>query len=154
MTLLAALRRLSLFGGQLRRASGSRHSTRTACDKTSGPNVERGVPGCLLHGVCVQAPLMTLLSRNKLKPSDVDAVELLGGGSRVPKLQSVLSEALGGRWVSCHPAAGRLAELDHVLHPQDLPAGGLSASPSCSARATCSALLGGCCMPGGQWDTR
>jgi hypothetical protein len=44
-----------------------------------------------------QAPLKALLSRNKLKPSDVDAVELLGGGSRVPKLQTVLSEALGGR---------------------------------------------------------
>lgn len=47
----------------------------------------------------VQAPLSTLLSRNKLKASDVDAVELLGGGSRVPKLQAALSEALGGRWV-------------------------------------------------------
>lgn len=48
-------------------------------------------------GVIPQAPLTTLLTRNKLKPGDVDAVELLGGGSRVPKLQAVLSEALGGR---------------------------------------------------------
>lgn len=49
--------------------------------------------------LCMQAPLTALLSRNKLKSGDVDAVELLGGGSRVPKLQAALSEALGGRWV-------------------------------------------------------
>lgn len=57
----------------------------------------------------MQAPLTALLSRNKLKSSDVDAVELLGGGSRVPKLQAALSEALGGRWVCCI--------LLHFLHP-------------------------------------
>jgi hypothetical protein len=33
------------------------------------------------------APLQRLLERNNLKPSDIDAVELLGGGSRVPRLQ-------------------------------------------------------------------
>lgn len=48
----------------------------------------------------LQAPLIKLLERNKLSAKDVDAVELLGGGSRVPKLQAELSEALGGRWVA------------------------------------------------------
>lgn len=52
---------------------------------------------CVLSLVSAQGPLTALLTRNKLKASDIDAVELLGGGSRVPKLQSVLSEALGGR---------------------------------------------------------
>lgn len=46
-----------------------------------------------------QAPLVQLLQRNKLSPKDVDAVELLGGGSRVPRLQAVLSDALDGRYV-------------------------------------------------------
>jgi hypoxia up-regulated 1 len=50
-------------------------------------------------GHCVQAPLTKLLARNKLTAKDVDAVELLGGGSRVPKLQAELSAALGGRCV-------------------------------------------------------
>lgn len=42
-------------------------------------------------------PLSTLLSRNNLTAADLDAVELLGGGSRVPRLKQALSEALGGR---------------------------------------------------------
>jgi molecular chaperone DnaK (HSP70) len=46
----------------------------------------------------LQAPLTRLLARNKLSAKDVDAVELLGGGSRVPKLQAELSTALGGRY--------------------------------------------------------
>jgi hypothetical protein len=33
------------------------------------------------------APLKRILERNNLKPADLDAVELLGGGTRVPKLQ-------------------------------------------------------------------
>jgi molecular chaperone DnaK (HSP70) len=46
----------------------------------------------------LQAVLTKLLKRNKLTGKDVDAVELLGGGSRVPMLQSVLTDALGGRY--------------------------------------------------------
>ena len=42
-------------------------------------------------------PLLRVLERNNLSVSDIDAVELLGGGSRVPKLQSQLSTALKGR---------------------------------------------------------
>lgn len=43
------------------------------------------------------APLKTLLARNSLKPEALAAVELLGGGSRVPRLKATLQEALGGR---------------------------------------------------------
>lgn len=43
------------------------------------------------------APLKTLLARNKLQPGALAAVELLGGGSRVPRLKTALQEALGGR---------------------------------------------------------
>lgn len=43
------------------------------------------------------APLERILKRNNLTAADLDAVELLGGGTRVPKLQAVLSETLGGR---------------------------------------------------------
>lgn len=75
---------------------------------------------------------MTLLSRNKLKPSDVDAVELLGGGSRVPKLQSVLSEALGGRWVTHW-----LAEVDVKLHSRLWRPAASSSSSACAALVLC-----------------
>lgn len=43
------------------------------------------------------APLKRIIERNGLKPEDLDAVELIGGGSRVPRLQAALSEVLGGR---------------------------------------------------------
>ena len=42
-------------------------------------------------------PLQRLLQRNGLAPTDVHAVELLGGGSRIPKLQSELGHVLSGR---------------------------------------------------------
>ncbi len=42
-------------------------------------------------------PLTTLMARNNLTAADLGAVELLGGGSRVPRLKAALSEALGGR---------------------------------------------------------
>ena len=43
------------------------------------------------------APLVKLLERNNVTVADIAAVELLGGGSRVPRLKAALSEALGGR---------------------------------------------------------
>jgi hypothetical protein len=46
------------------------------------------------------APLKRLLARNGLKGSDVDAVEMLGGGSRIPRLQV-------GLWVACACVWGR-----------------------------------------------
>lgn len=42
-------------------------------------------------------PLEVLLERNNLTAADLAAVELLGGGSRVPRLKAELSKALGGR---------------------------------------------------------
>lgn len=46
-------------------------------------------------------PLRTILERNGLLKGgsgvDIKAVELLGGGSRVPAVQAALSKALGGR---------------------------------------------------------
>jgi molecular chaperone DnaK (HSP70) len=75
------------------------HAEMCLLNKTAVPATMK--PETCAVAACVQAPLSTLLSRNKLKAPDVDAVELLGGGSRVPKLQAALSEALGGRWVSC-----------------------------------------------------
>ena len=42
-------------------------------------------------------PLEEILERNELAVQDLSAVELLGGGSRVPAVKKALSEALGGR---------------------------------------------------------
>ena len=45
-------------------------------------------------------PLHAILERNSLvgkSGADLKAVELLGGGSRVPAVQAALSDALGGR---------------------------------------------------------
>lgn len=42
-------------------------------------------------------PLRGLLERNGVKAEELHAVEVLGGGSRVPALQAALSKALGGR---------------------------------------------------------
>ncbi len=41
--------------------------------------------------------MRALLARNGLAPGDLEAVELLGGGSRVPRVQAELQAALGGR---------------------------------------------------------
>ncbi len=43
------------------------------------------------------APLEALMERSGLAVGDLQAVELLGGGSRVPAVQTALSRALGGR---------------------------------------------------------
>ena len=42
-------------------------------------------------------PLLELVQRNNLTKGDIAAVELLGGGSRVPRVKAALSEALDGR---------------------------------------------------------
>ncbi|KIZ04287.1 hypothetical protein MNEG_3673 [Monoraphidium neglectum] len=66
------------------------------------------------------APLQRLLERNNLKPSDIDAVELLGGGSRVPRLQAALSEALGGRSLDRHLDADEAVVLGGALFAANL----------------------------------
>ncbi|KXZ47053.1 hypothetical protein GPECTOR_38g290 [Gonium pectorale] len=66
------------------------------------------------------APLRRILERNKLQPGDVDAVELLGGGSRVPRLQAVLSEALGGRGLDRHLDADEAIALGAGLFAANL----------------------------------
>ena len=40
--------------------------------------------------------------RSGLKPAELDFVELVGGGTRVPRLQAVLSETLGGKSLDRH----------------------------------------------------
>lgn len=67
-----------------------------------------------------KAPLIRLLKRNGLKPADVDAVELLGGGSRVPRLQSALSEALAGRHLERHLDADEAVVLGAGLAAANL----------------------------------
>lgn len=47
-------------------------------------------------------PLQHLLQRNGLSAGDVHAVELLGGGSRIPKLQAELGRVLNGRVLDKH----------------------------------------------------
>ncbi|DBA73173.1 hypothetical protein WJX79_004877 [Trebouxia sp. C0005] len=47
-------------------------------------------------------PLQHLLQRNGLSAGDVHAVELLGGGSRIPKLQAELGRVLHGRVLDKH----------------------------------------------------
>ncbi|WIA37837.1 hypothetical protein OEZ86_014693 [Tetradesmus obliquus] len=68
----------------------------------------------------VAAPLTKLLARNKLAAKDVDAVELLGGGSRVPKLQAELSAALGGRHLDRHLDADEALVLGAGLFAANL----------------------------------
>jgi len=45
-------------------------------------------------------PLLAILKRNGLKPTDVSSIELIGGGTRVPKLQDALTAALDGQPLS------------------------------------------------------
>lgn len=42
-------------------------------------------------------PLKDILARNEVAITDLSAVELLGGGSRVPAVKKALSEAMGAR---------------------------------------------------------
>lgn len=46
------------------------------------------------------APLAALLGRNAEAAKNISAVEVLGGGIRVPRLQSVIKDTLGGQELS------------------------------------------------------
>ncbi|KAK9811690.1 hypothetical protein WJX72_008444 [[Myrmecia] bisecta] len=65
-------------------------------------------------------PLTRLLERNSLTGADVEAVELLGGGSRVPKVKAALSEALGGRSLDMHLDADEAVVLGAALFAANL----------------------------------
>ena len=45
----------------------------------------------------VALPAAVLLARNGLQAQDLAAVELLGGGSRIPAVKAALTAALDGR---------------------------------------------------------
>lgn len=63
------------------------------------------------------APLKRLLERNGLKGSDVDAVEMLGGGSRVPRLQVRARGALSWPQLPHFAAAAHDAAHDAAHAP-------------------------------------
>lgn len=56
-------------------------------------------------------PVTELLSRNGLQPGDLAAIELLGGGSRIPRVKAELSAALGGRALDVYVGAQGSARL-------------------------------------------
>ncbi|KAK9826508.1 hypothetical protein WJX81_008378 [Elliptochloris bilobata] len=66
------------------------------------------------------APVAALLARNGLAPGDLAAVELLGGGSRVPRVQAELQAALGGRALDKHLDADEAVVLGAGLFAANL----------------------------------
>ncbi|CAL8469535.1 g9076 [Coccomyxa elongata] len=66
------------------------------------------------------APLKALLERSGLRAGDLQAVELLGGGSRVPAVQAALSQALGGRALDKHLDADEAVVLGAGLFAANL----------------------------------
>lgn len=66
------------------------------------------------------APVEELLKRNNLTVNDVAAFELLGGSSRVPKVKTALSEALGGRTLDMHLDADEAVVLGAGLFAANL----------------------------------
>ncbi len=65
--------------------------------------------------VCVPCALNY---RSGLNVSDLEYVELLGGGTRVPRLQTVLSEVLGGRTLDRHVDADEAVSHDRHTDTQ------------------------------------
>eukprot|EP00213_Chloropicon_mariensis_P005713 CAMPEP_0197471714 /NCGR_PEP_ID=MMETSP1309-20131121/2670_1 /TAXON_ID=464262 /ORGANISM="Genus nov. species nov., Strain RCC998" /LENGTH=923 /DNA_ID=CAMNT_0043009637 /DNA_START=74 /DNA_END=2845 /DNA_ORIENTATION=+ len=60
-------------------------------------------------------PLIDLLEKTKVDIKNLTAVELLGGGSRVPAVQKKLSEALGGRHLDRHLDGDEAAVMGAAL---------------------------------------
>jgi len=69
----------------------SMHFTRAQFEELCGDLMERAV-----------APVHQALKSANLTLDDVDAIELIGGGMRVPKVQSGLGELLGGKELGMH----------------------------------------------------
>lgn len=87
------------------------------------------------------APLRRVLERNGVKVEELDAVELLGGGSRVPRLQAALSEVLGGRGLD---RWGQLRGGGGYCGAREAAAGGLAGGCSWGSSCGCAAVgLGG-----------
>ena len=65
--------------------------TRETFEQLAGPSFAR-----------MAAPLKALLTSSGVNPSSIVAVELIGGGTRVPGVQAALVKALGGRALDKH----------------------------------------------------
>ena len=65
--------------------------TRDTFEQLAGPSFAR-----------MAAPLKALLTSSGVNPSSIVAVELIGGGTRVPGVQAALVKALGGRALDKH----------------------------------------------------
>eukprot|EP00898_Chlorokybus_atmophyticus_P000372 jgi/Chlat1/1335/Chrsp118S01754 len=65
-------------------------------------------------------PVLQLLQDAQLTIDQVDAVEVIGGSTRVPKVQAALSEALGGRTLDRHMDADEAIALGAGLHAANL----------------------------------
>mmetsp|Transcript_27424 Transcript_27424/g.69745 ORF Transcript_27424/g.69745 Transcript_27424/m.69745 type:complete len:1029 (-) Transcript_27424:524-3610(-) len=85
------------------------HITREDFEKLAGSFFERAA-----------APLKRVLERSGLKPEEIDYVELLGGGTRVPRLQAALQEVLGGRALDRHLDADEAVVLGASLFAANL----------------------------------
>lgn len=45
----------------------------------------------------ITSPIKRFLFDNNLRPEDLDGVEVIGGSSRIPKLQSMVAEIIGNQ---------------------------------------------------------
>eukprot|EP00249_Psilotum_nudum_P022820 c28651_g1_i2 orf=645-3266(-) len=68
-------------------------------------------------------PIKEVLKHSGLTVEDLDGVELIGGATRVPKLQAVLSEFLGKRDLDRHLDADEAIALGAALHAANLSDG-------------------------------
>ena len=63
----------------------------------------------------VVAPLKAILERNGVPVANLTGVEMLGGGTRIPAVQTKLTEALGGRHLDRHLDADEAAVMGASL---------------------------------------
>lgn len=68
-------------------------------------------------------PVLTLMERNNLTVADLSAFELLGGSSRIPRVKTVLSQALGGRALDMHLDADEAVAMGAGLFAANISTG-------------------------------